>query len=217
MLFLVACSSPKQEVATVPAGFVERSVAFNTRPSRQTSSGSISLYVPAKYDTLLTWADESDTPMGDKAKYRFVSSRGCLLQESGFFKREGTYCRDTLDRLTISAQQSSGAEESLEAVDRRIRYWDEVSKSKGSAALVVKSKKIDVIHGRTFSVVSFVGGTELIAEPYEQVRATTVMHVGPRSWEVVLHFECKQADCRHLTEQAYTTLQSVRIDTTAHR
>ncbi|SNC66191.1 hypothetical protein SAMN06265337_1528 [Hymenobacter gelipurpurascens] len=216
LLFLVTCSSPKQEVAVVPTGFVKRSVTFKTWPAMQMPTGSITLHVPAKYDTLLTWIDESDTPMGHKAKYRFVSSRGCLLQESGFYKREGTYCRDTLDRLTISTQQSSSAEESLAAVDRRIRYWGEVSKLKGGAAPILKAKKLQVINGRTFSVVSFVGGSNLIAEPYEQVTATTVVQAGLRSWEVALHFECKQADCGRLAEQAYTTLQSVKIDTTTH-
>lgn len=219
LLLLSACSAPErepQQAAVVPAGFVPRTVRFMVRPKLFLPTGTLTLHVPARYDTLLTWLDQADTPMGDQAKYRFVGARGCLLQESGFYK-EGTVCRDTLDRLTIITQMTSSAEESQSTIARRIEHEDEASRGLDLAPTVWKAKKLLTVNGRRFSVVESFGGSTMVATPYEQVRAVTVLQSAGHNWEVTLLFECKQPNCRNLTREAYQTLQSVRIDTAARR
>jgi hypothetical protein len=215
LLVLAACSTPKQEPA-VPAGFTKRIVAFNVQPGVVSPIGQITLHVPAKYDTLQAWVDAADTPWANKAKYRFTNSAECLLKESGY-KRPGDYCQDTLDRLTIVAQASHASEETMEAVNRRIKHLDERYNPTGTAATVWKLKKLEIINGRTFSVVESFGGTELIAQPYEQLTATTIVQEKSHNWEVTLQFDCKQQDCRSFAKEAYTVLKSVQIDTAAVR
>ncbi|TGE29223.1 hypothetical protein [Hymenobacter metallicola] len=213
LLTLGACSAPPPEQAdSVPAGFIKRTVAFKTRPGALSPQGRLTLFVPQRYDTLLTWVDQADTPMGDKLKYRFTNTGGCLLQESGF-KRQGRYCQDTLDQLTVEVRASNRAEQTLAAVEREIRHRQEAERAAGIAATVWKSKKLAVIHGRTFSVVESFGGSTLVPTPYEQLTAVTIVAGQRQNWEVALHFECKQPDCRKFAEQAYTTLQSVVLDT----
>ncbi|UOQ50881.1 hypothetical protein [Hymenobacter cellulosivorans] len=219
LLVLSACSAPErepQQALAVPVGFVPRTVSFVARPKLLSPTGTLTLHVPARYDTLLTWLDQADTPMGDKAKYRFVGASGCLLQESGFYKA-GTVCQDTLDRLTIITQMTSSAAESLTTVARRIEHMDEVSRGLDLAPTVWKAKKLLAVHGRTFSVVESFGGSTMVATPYEQVRAVTVLQSAGYNWEVTLLFECKQRNCQNLAREAYQTLQSVRLDTAARR
>ena len=219
LLLLSACSAPErepQQAPAVPAGFVPRTVRFIARPKLLLPTGTLTLHVPARYDTLLTWIDQADTPMGDQAKYRFVGAKGCLLQESGYYK-EGTVCRDTLNRLTISTQMTSSAEESLATVARRIEHAEETGRAIGLAPTVWKAKKLLTVNGRRFSVVESFGGSTMVATPYEQVRAVTVLQSAGHNWEVTLLFECKQPNCRNLPREAYQALQSVRIDTAARR
>ncbi|PJJ59858.1 hypothetical protein [Hymenobacter chitinivorans] len=213
LLLLSACAAPEREPA-VPAGFVARTVAFAPEPKFVSPPGAISLHVPARYDTLLTWVDQADTPGGDQCKYRFVAARGCLLQESGFYRR-GTVCQGPLDRLTIITQATSSAEESLATVARRRRHADETNQAIGVAPIVWKSQKLVVVDGRTFSVVESFGGNSLVAAPYSQVRAVTVLPGAGHNWEVTLLFECKQPRCQHLGREAAQVLQSVRVATPA--
>ena len=217
LLLLTACASDKSDKQEIPAGFVQRTFEFKQRPSLLGPKGRVTLLVPAKYDTLLVWLDASDTPGGDKAKYRFVNAKDCLLQESGFFKREGTYCSDSLDRLTIETQMNYGSEETLEAVDRRIRNSNERNKAMGNVATVWKSKKLATINGRLFSIVEFFGAGNLIAEPYQQIVATTTLQQADRSWEVRFQFDCKRKNCQDFAPNASTVIKSIQLDTMTNR
>lgn len=215
LAILVGCSADKQQL---PAGFVKRTVTLVKRPYVPSPTGTITLNVPVKYDTLLVWLDVSDNQMSHKPKYRFTSSKGCLLQESGFFKWEGTYCQDSLDRLTIETQMNYGSEETLEAVERRIRNQDERNKAVGAVPTVWKSKKLATINGRIFSIVEFFGVGSLVAEPYRQIVATTTLRQADRGWEVRFQFDCKRKQCANFARDVYTTIQSIRIDSLAsHR
>ncbi|UOQ70109.1 hypothetical protein [Hymenobacter cellulosilyticus] len=156
-MLLGACSAPEREQApAVPAGFVQHTIVWQPKPELASPTGSLTLAVPAQYDTLLTWLDAADTPNGDRCKYRMGSSSGCLRQESGFY-REGTFCKDTLDRLTISTKTSFGTPESLTSLARYIQHTNEANQSVGAPPTVWKSKKVKVINGRPFSIVEFIG------------------------------------------------------------
>ncbi|MFD2720106.1 hypothetical protein ACFST9_15390 [Hymenobacter monticola] len=154
--------------------------------------------------------------MSDRPKYRFTNSKGCLLQESGFFKREGEYCKDTLDRLTIETSLGFDDEMTLANLDGTIHYWEEHTKVIGGNPPIWKAKRLQVINGRTFGILESFGPGKLIDKPYEQLSAKVKFRQGGKPWEVVFNFECKQRNCRDFVENANKILRSVRIDTVAN-
>ena len=210
MVGLAACSTNKPEV---PAGFVKRTVNLINRKYVPAPEGRVTLLVPNRYDTLLVWVDLSDSQGSHIPKYRFVNSKACLLQESGFFKREGTYCKDTLDRLTIETRLGFNEDIKLTDLKRQIAEQDYAFKIMGRIATVWKARKIEVINGRTFGIVESFGSGPLVMEPYNQVVASTEFGQGRQRWELVLRFECKNKDCKRFAMAANTILHSVRVDT----
>jgi hypothetical protein len=212
-----ACSRAEEEI---PVGFKKQQFDFkDIDGGRFYLHGHVQLFVPAKYDTLLIWNDRSDA--GGMPKYRFTNSKGCLLQESGFLKPEGTYCTDTLDRLTIETQQSFGL--GLDTVSlERMAYMSEAEKRHHEMmhrvypawkAPILKEMKRERINGRTFVIKQFYGSWKLVPEPYKHLTAVTELKQGPSLWVTAFHFECKQQDCHDFAKNAYTVLQSVKIDT----
>ena len=113
----------------------------------------------------MTRLDAADTPRGHRFKYRFTSSKGCLLKESGW-TRPGTYYPGPFACLTIEAQSGNGPADSLESVDNAVRAWDARNRAPGAVTTVWKSKKIEVIHGRSFAVVESFGAGVHSAEPH---------------------------------------------------
>ena len=216
LFILAACSANAPEVPELPAGLKPRTVRLEGVPAArnldisQFPRGEVALLVPEEFDTLMTWLDASDTPQGHRFKYRFTSSKGCLVKESGWM-RPGTYCPDSFARLTLEAQQSSGPADSLEGVDKTIRAGDARNRAAGVVATVWKVKKQAVFHGRTFAVVESFGTGTFSAEPYEQLTAVTTLAQGNMYWDLTFRFECKQPDCRGFADQAYAVLRSARL------
>ena len=218
LLALAACSqSPK----TVPVGFKAQCVDFiPERGARFSLIGRVGLVVPEQYDTLLAWMDWSD--IGGTPKYRFTNSKGCLIQESGFFKREDGYCKDSIDRMTIETGQSFGLgldTLNLERIPRSEREYYQTRHQRNPVwkAPAWRSRSREKINGRTFVIKEFYGSSNFIEEPYEQLIAITEFKQGPSLWYARLRFECKQKDCRNFAKSAYTVLNSVRIDTVASK
>ena len=115
LLLVSACSRDDNKV---PTGFVKRTFSFTNGEYKYSPMCRVSLYVLEKYDTLLTWVDRSDNASSHKPKYRFTSSKGCLLKESGFFHIKGGYCEDSLDRLTVETSLSEAGAGAID-IERR--------------------------------------------------------------------------------------------------
>ncbi|MCI1186007.1 hypothetical protein MON38_01145 [Hymenobacter sp. DH14] len=195
-------------------GFIQRRVIFNQDRYHPFPHCVLKLIVPTEYDTLLTWIDRSDNIGSDIAKYRFTNSKGCLIRESGFFKKEDGFCKDTLDRLTIAAQQIYGdglwTVEGLDEIARKIDKRDSIiCKTKS----LWREKKIERINGLQFVISSRRGPGHLFCEPYEQLGARTEFVQGGKRWNLSFAFECKNKDSRNFRKRAYTILQSIQIDT----
>lgn len=211
---LICSISACSRHAEIPVGFVQRRVIFNQDKYHPFPHCAIRLLVPTEYDTLLTWIDRSDNTASDIAKYRFTSSRGCLIQESGFFKKDDGFCQDTLDRLTIVPQQDYGSGLwTLEELDEMARRTDERDSTICKTKSLWREKKIETINGLQFVVISRRGPGQLFCEPYEQLSARTNFLQNGKRWHFVFVFECKNRESRNFKNRAYTVLQSVQIDT----
>ena len=218
---LLAFSACSQGSKIVPVGFEARRCNFiSDCGGRFSLRGHITLVIPAQYDTLLTWIDRSDA--GGTPKYRFTNSKGCLIQESGFFKREDGYCKDSIDRMTIETGQSFdlGLDTlNLERISRSEREYYQTRHQRNPVwkAPAWRSRSREKINGRTFVIKEFYGSSEFVEEPYKQLVAVTEFRQGPSLWYARFRFECKQKDCRNFAKNAYTVLNSVRIDTVASK
>jgi hypothetical protein len=214
LALLVALSSCSNDKPQIPVGFTLRTVTFKKWPYVPSPHGRITLHIPVRFDTLLTWVDKSDNQMSDRPKYRFTNSQGCLIQETGFFKRADGYCKDTLDRLTIETEQMPFTyyNESLDlnAVVKQSKYVDSVMQN---APPVWRTARKEGINGRTFIILEFNSTGAWINKPYEQINAHTEFRQGRGYWHTTFRFECKQKNCQEFAENVYATLHSVRIDT----
>ncbi|SFO77983.1 hypothetical protein SAMN05428949_6608 [Chitinophaga sp. YR627] len=93
VLFLSACCNIKEEQLIIPA-HSKKVVA-----RLMDSLGTVTLYIPERFDTSFTWIHWSDNSPSDLTKCRFQSKKDVIFKESGFFyeMRE-----DSVDQLTIS-------------------------------------------------------------------------------------------------------------------
>lgn len=219
LLILATCSTAEE---TIPPGFARQQLAFKTYKYFPGPKAVIRLYVPARFDTLLNWVDRSDA--GGTVKNRFISSKGCLTQESGFV--HVNVCAGEFDRLTIETYLLGGAElpNDTTGFAKECTQLEQAARDRVNQ-FIWHSKSIRLIHGRQFAIQEFFGSRLLgfdenhnaVTKPFEQLIARTQLIQGGASWLVTFRFECKQQECRDFSKHAYTVLNSIEIDTAASK
>lgn len=205
-LAFVSCS---ENPPSLPRGFVERTLCLTDSFSRK-NLAQIQLVVPVEFDTLLSWIDWNDA--GGEQKYRFVNSKGCLIQESGFFK--SSYCRDSIQRLTIEHQL--GSVEAGFAIDtsliNRVGKKLESKSDLFGAPLKWKNKGIQKINSCDYAVFHYIGAN-YFANDIEIFEAITLVESG----YIAFRLECAGFDCSDFSRKAWQTLASIQIDTICGR
>ena len=211
LLVFASCSKREPEN---PVGFTQRRVIFKEDKYHPFPACAITLLVPVEYDTLLKWVDWSDNSASDISKYRFTNSRGCLIQESGFFKKADGFCKDTLDRLTIYPQQIYGdGEWTMKSLNETAFQTDKRDSIICKTKSLWRLKKIEKINERQFVIISRRGPGYFFCDPYEQLSAGTNFRYRNKQCHISFVFECKNKNNRDFEKRAYTVLKSIKIDT----
>lgn len=213
MLAVSACQKK------IPAGFVEQRANFKSYKFYPNLKGEIKINVPVKFDTLLNWVDRSDA--GGITKIRFVNSKDCLKQESGYIHKD--VCDNDFDRLTIETCPI-GPANVLKPDTGGFAYgnaqFERAARARGNK-FIWHSNSIEIINERQFVVREYFGSHLLgfnkagqaVKGPFERIVATTQLNQGGIAWGIALVFECKNCDYLTFAKNAHTTLHSVVIDT----
>ncbi len=189
-----------------PENFAEREVVLKDL-FEDTAFYKVNLFVPMELDTLLEWVDNSDCPCCEVKKYRLTSSKGCLIQESGFFKPE--YCRDSFQRLTV--EHSCFGKDNLRIdtafLSRNVRRENQRNKESQYPEIEWRQQEIKNINGHLFAIFHYVGRNPYLEKPFEQIVAVTNF----RNTVLDFRFECYRQDCIDFSEKAFKTINSIMI------
>ncbi|WP_324680669.1 hypothetical protein [Hymenobacter sp. GOD-10R] len=221
LILLVLLSACKSPAPTVPAGFVARHVRFLADDRYSLLAGYLRLNVPVRYDTLLHWVDQGDA--APTLKYRFTSARGCLLQERGYIQQPA--CTQAVDRLTILTDHYSGmVAGDTTGFHGRCQALERAEHEMGNT-FAWRARKVLRLDHRVFTVQEFCGARyrywlpgqrkRFRWEPYQELLAQTIVQQGKGAWLISFRFECTQAACPAFSQQAYTILSSVHLDSLA--
>jgi hypothetical protein len=191
-----------------PDGFVEHEIVL--RDHRENDAfANVNLYIPAEFDTLLTWYHSSDCACCGIQKYRLTNSKSCLLQETGFFSLPN--CKDSVDRLTIEHQCVGRSKMKMDRawVHDQTSSMERKNNDIGYPPIVWNNNKLEKIHGNEFWIQDYIGQEPYSDRPFKQIVASTIFH---DTW-IGFRFECLQDDCSGFSEKAYQMLNSIQLDT----
>jgi hypothetical protein len=189
--------------APIPPGFLEKTLCITDEHDRR-KVGQVSIAIPAELDTLLIWADASDDARST-IKHRFVNKKGCLLQESGFFKI--AFCEDSTIRLTIIGYKYSRST-NLKTFVKDYIERDSFLFRDIKASIYWKSRRFERYGNQEFAIL-------------HSVRDEPMMH-GLEMVEVIalkndrffkFYWECAGADCTEFFKKAYQSIPTIQIDT----
>lgn len=205
-ILLAMFISCKNQERIKPEGFVERTV-FLEDDYPDTPFCTVNLFIPPEFDTLLKWVDYSDCTCCDLKKYRFTSSKGCLIQESGFLKVH--FCRDSFTRLTIENGCVGRDETVIDTafLNNIYKYVNMKNSEMGFSNPEWQAQEIKYINRIPFAILHYSCQEWYTEKPFELIMAMTVF----RNTVIVFRLECCQPDCTDFSTNAYQILQSIHI------
>ena len=147
----------------------------------------------------------NDASCQDTKKYRFTSSQGCLIQESGFFKNK--FCQDSFWRITI---EILGRFHSVRIDSALINgYCERQEHNNGETEW--RRRDIIQINGLEFAVFQYLGHDYYAEkEPIEKLEAFTIF----KNIHFSFCIECLNKDCGAFSTKANQILESVLIEPT---
>lgn len=200
VVLLFACQSRER---IKPINFVEQTVILKDM-YEDTAFCKVNMFVPVEMDTLMQWIDNSDCPCCDEKKYRFTSSKGCLIQESGFIKSR--FCQDSFWRLTVIHQCKEREELAIDStlIKAMCNHQSDFFKD-----VKWRKKELTQINGQKFAVIHKFGHDYYSEkQPFEKIFAITTYE----KTSLFFCIECLNQDCADFAEKANKIIQSIVIE-----
>lgn len=196
LIILYACQNKER---IVPDNYSDQSIQIKD-VYEDTAFCQVKIFVPIEMDTLLEWEDAN---CQSTKKYRFTSSQGCLIQESGFFKTK--FCQDSFWRITI---EFLGRLDFVNIDSALINGYCDGQESR-NGEIEWHRKEIIQINGLEFAVIQSLGH-DYYAEkvPFEKLVAFTKFN----NVHLSLCIECLNQDCGAFSAKANKILESVLIE-----
>jgi hypothetical protein len=204
LILIISCHKENQRQK--PNNFIEKEIILEDHYDDTNNKffAKINFFVPAEFDTLQIWTDQSDCTGCETYKYRITTSKSCLIKESGFFKSQ--YCKDSIDRLTIE-HSTVGIDkfkiDSYSLKNIKSRIYDLQREN-------IYDSKLEKINGRDFIIVRYAGRNYY--SPDKDIETLYAITTFAKTL-INFNFECRQNDCSNFETKSLNIVKSILIDT----
>lgn len=200
VFLLVSCNNTPPEI---PSGFVEKTL-YLCEDYDWKKVGLVSIAIPEQLDTLLIWEDHFDDA-STIIRHRFVNKRGCLKQETGFFKDE--FCEDSTIRLTINGYKITRYKDMKTFMEEYV-WKDSVIFRDIKASLSWKKRSLETRGNVDYAILHSVRDEATFGK-LEKLDVFVIKK------GILYEFcwDCAGIDCRDFFKKAYKSIPTIQIDT----